>query len=153
MQEIWGRNKLSEDLWYPEESCYHRGTVMKCLFHLMRIQINWSGNSIKSCCKDWIDVPIIVHVERLYQFWDFRAINDVLRIDFLLISSVISFTLFHNSDIWRCANKKQSYWRFSLFSRGCLKRKMSFSFTLYLFWCRLNVVRWKFVCSQYLNNM
>lgn len=146
--ELWGRNKLSEDLWYQLLS-FRNGHEM--LFYLMRIQINWSGNSIKSCYKDWIDVPIISMSKDCINPW--ISVQSTTFIDFIFFVNFIGhqFRLFHNSNIWRWANKekKQSYC-----SRSCLKRKMSFrSFTLYLFWCRLNVVRWKFVYSQYLNNM
>lgn len=113
-----------------EESFYRYATVIKCFFlHLMRIQVNSTGNSIKLRYKDWIDVAIIMHVDWLYQysccFEEIFKLRGRLEIFITLIIFIGREDLCFN--IWRCANKKQ-YFKGSRFSGGYLKRKMSFQF-------------------------
>lgn len=126
-----------------EKYFYRRRTA----FHLIRIQTNWCGNSIKSINKDWIDdVAIIVRVKE-----DCINIHEELPLDSGKSSS------FHNSRIRWCSDKQEKFNPISSASPQLFEEENEFRFTLYLFCCRLSESRLlmevKFVCFWDVNEM
>lgn len=136
---IWneGRSKLSEDLWEK---------------HLFL--------SLKYGFFTWYAFkPIEAEIQsNQLQGLNWCCYHHACRQDCIMNSSIGQRKMFHF--IILISDILQTKWNFfptQLLPRSYLKRKMSFTFTLYLFWCRLSESdspgEEKFVCFRDLNEM